>query len=590
MSAVLSTPFDHVIVGGGSAGAALAARLSAHPGLRVCLLEAGPDTPPGQVPDNVLDTYYSAYYDPSLFWPGLRVQFNATRAAGRPARPYEQARIMGGGSSVNAMIGMRGLPDDYEEWAALGLDGWGWDDVLPHFRRLENDLDHGGPLHGRDGPITIRRTPRAQWPAFCEAVARHLEGEGWAHHPDMNGAPANGLFEVPMTNTPQRRVSSAIGYLTAEVRRRPNLHIVGQAFVERVLFQGRQAEGVSVLIGGQRHTVRAREVTVCAGALQSPALLQRSGVGPAALLQSLGVAVVADRPGVGANLQDHPPISVACHLQPQGRQRPALRTAANLGLRYDSGVPGCAGSDMYVSVTNKASWHAVGHQLGALVICLYKPYSRGSVRIASAAPEAPPDVDFNMLADERDVARLSDAVRRAAAIYASPTLRTVTNEVFPSALSERIRRLNVLTPRNRWLAACGAPLLDGPAVLRRWLLRHVVNPGLTLPDLLASETVLQDWLKDRVTGFYHPVGTCRMGVAGDDQAVVDAQGRVHGVVGLRVADASIMPTIPRANTNLSTLMIAENLAQRMLQRDPAPSAAPLGGQPVNTSRPATPVA
>jgi len=313
--------------------------------------------------------------------------------------------------------------------------------------------------------------------------------------------------------------------------------------------------------------LRGRTIIIAAGALQSPAMLMRAGIGPARDLAALGIEVRADLPGVGANLQDHPAVSVACHLRPSARQRPALRPAPNLALRYDSKLEGCGPSDMYISVTNKTSWHPLGRRLGALVVCIYKPYSRGRVSIQSEAPNASPRVEFNLLSDRRDLKRLAAGVAFAAEIYRTPELRSAVDEVFPTSYSERVRSLNRLS-RGNWLrASLGALSLAGPAALRRYMLFNVISPGERIEALTAESARLENWIRQRATPFYHPVGTCRMGHADDPGTVVDPECRVRGVEGLRVIDASIMPTLTRANTNLTTIMIGEKMADRLAAFD-----------------------
>jgi 5-(hydroxymethyl)furfural/furfural oxidase len=469
---------------------------------------------------------------------------------------------MGGGSSINAMIALRGMPGDFDEWVEAGALGWSWSEVLPYFRKLEHDIDFDGPLHGKSGAIPVRRHRREQWPGFCKAVAAAAETRGWRFVADMNGQVEDGFCAVPMTNTAEQRVSTAMAYLGFETRARSNLIILTDTTVDGLVLEGQRVAGVTARRDGRTETYRGRRIILAAGSLHSPALLQRAGIGPAPALTKLGIPVVADRPGVGANLQDHPCVSIACHIRRNARQSKSLRPHANVALRTSSGRPDCAPSDLYVSVTNKSSWHPLGAALAALAVCVYKPYSRGAVMIESREAKEP-RIEFNLLCDGRDLTRLADGMILAHDFCNAPAVRAVVNDFFPSSYTERIRQLNRYSRRNWARAAAGLMLLEGPADFRRWLLRTVVSPGITMDQLFATRETLEQWIAAHAVPFYHPVGTCKMGAPADAMAVTDPQGRVYGIDGLHVIDASIMPTIPRANTNLTTIMIAEKLADRI---------------------------
>lgn len=563
---------DYLIVGGGSAGCALAHRLSARAANRVVLIEAGVDTPPDRVPDAIRDSYpMTVFFDPQYQWTQLRARLGAPPhnepAADRPPPGrYEQGRVMGGGSSVNAQLANRGLPSDYDEWQAMGADGWGWDGVLPYFRRLERDMDYAGPLHGRDGPLPVRRIFADAWPGFATAAAAAFAGAGHTRLADQNGEFADGYFPVAISNLYDRRVSSAIAYLDNATRARPNLTILAGRQVQHVVFEGRRAAGVRLALagGGAAELIRAGEVILSAGALHSPALLMRSGVGAAGHLAGHGIAVVADVPAVGANLGEHPTAGISAYLDAAARLPDTMRRHVHVGLRFSSGLDGCPAGDMYAIVVGKSAWHALGRRLGTLLVWVNRSYSRGSVRLASADWRDEPAVDFNLLSDRRDLDRLKDGWRRMATLLARPELAAVARDPFPSSYSERVRRVSRVTRANALKTGAVAGLMDASAGLRRTLIRRVLTAGDELATLLGDELALEDYLRRTVTGTWHASCTVRMGAADDPTAAADPQGRVKGVAGLRVVDASLMPATPSANTNVPTIMIAEKIADAIL--------------------------
>jgi 5-(hydroxymethyl)furfural/furfural oxidase len=557
--------FDYLIVGGGSAGCVLANRLSADPGLRVALVEAGADTPPGAVPAEILDSYpMPLFWGERYIWPEL----TARATPGAAPRVYEQGRVMGGGSSINVQAANRGLPRDYDGWAEGGAQGWGWDAVLPYFRKLERDLDFpDSPLHGNQGPIPIRRIMPDNWPRFCHAFAAGLREDGLPYLDDQNAEFGDGLFPAAFSNIDDRRVSTAAGYLDAATRARPNLRIHAGMRVERILMDQGAASGVSAIdASGNRVRLQAREVIVSAGALQSPALLQRAGIGDARLLRELGVPVLADRPGVGRNLQDHPALTFCHFLAPEFRMPLARRRASMTAARFSSRLDGCEPGDMYMSSATRAAWHALGNRLGLFFLWCNRPYSRGQVHIASLDPMAAPQVDLNLLSDERDLQRMAIGVRRLAQVLQRTSLHRHPGDFFPAAFTPRIKALSRVSPANALLTRLLGIGLDTPAPLRRWIIERFVTGGQRMAALLADEDALHAFIRRSVFGVWHASGTCRMGPPQDRQAVTDTEGRVHGVAGLRVVDASLMPSLPSANTNIPTIMMAEKIADAILSR------------------------
>lgn len=561
---------DYLILGGGSAGCVLAARLSEDPNVDVVLVEAGRNISAGKLPDNIRARYPGrAYIDEANIWPDLKAFIGAPggNTSPRTARRYEQGRVLGGGSAVNAMVANRGAPGDYDEWGEEGAKGWSWESVLPYFRKLESDMDFSNEFHGNTGPIPIRRIKDAKMSPFVRGVIDTLKAKGNRLLPDQNGEWKDGVYVGAIAVSDKgERVPTSVAYLTDEVRARKNLRIITDRFADRLLLDGTKVLGASLSDAGNpsnTETIRANETIVSCGAIHTPALLMRSGIGPAGHLKKLGISVVADKPGVGANLMEHPSTAVSTYLPPRSRLHDLDEHHDHAIYRFSSGIGGAPEGDMHAAMIARSGWHSVGQRVGTLFIWVNKAYSRGSVQLKSPNSRDEPLVDFRMLSDSRDLERLKHGFRVGAGILKDPHMNGQRGTVFPTSYSPRVAKLGGPGFLNQMQRGLFGAMLDHSYALRPWLIHSVVTLGIKIDDLLNDDKALTDFVGSAVGGVWHASGTCKMGAETDSQAVTDGEGLVYGIGGLRVCDASLMPTIPRANTNTPVIMMAERIADQI---------------------------
>ncbi|MGW4518208.1 GMC family oxidoreductase [Streptomyces sp. NPDC004393] len=491
--------FDYVVVGAGSAGCVLAARLSEDPQNRVLLLEAGPADGPDTM---AVPPAWLTLIGSEVDWGDTTVP---QPAADGVARPYPRGKVLGGTSSINAMAFIRGHRTNYDEWAAVGADGWSYQDLLPFFKRTETTKGRDPAYRGTDGPM--RAAPVSDANPLAHAYLQAAERLGYHHSDDLNGADQDGTCWWDLTIVDGTRQSAADGYLRPALNR-PNLTVLTDALVHRLIVADDRCAGVEYSVGDEVRQVHPqRETILSAGSIGSAQLLLLSGIGPADHLHAVGVDVVADLPGVGANLQDHPWAGVtyaAARPVPPARNNHADLIAA---VRSN---PDLAAPDIQL-IFSDVPYHpptmpgpASGY---TILFAALRPHSRGSIRLAGPDHTTAPLIDPNLLDDDRDLVTMLTALAMARELGDSPALAEWRDE----------------------------EALPGPDV-------H-------------DERELREYLRHATGPYWHSVGTCRIGT--DPAAVVDLQLRVHGIHGLRVVDASVMPSIPGANTNATVLAIAE---------------------------------
>ena len=497
--------YTHIVVGAGSAGAALATRLSEDPERSVLLLEAGPDYPDLETMPVDLKFGWGTGAD-FVVEDEHNWKYTAKSTAQGTTMDVPRGKVTGGTSAINGQVFLRAIPEDFEHWVSMGNDEWSYEQVLPYYRKLETDTDFSDDFHGTEGPIIVRRHPLDELQPDQAAFYNACVAAGYAENPDHNHPDATGVGPYPLNNPEGIRWSTAIGFLSM-ARHRINLTIRPNCTTLRVLFDDIRATGVEVESGGERFVVNGDEIILSAGPIGSPHLLMLSGIGPADQLAKHGISLVKNVPGVGQNLRDHPTVHVSWRAQPDVPPPPQEVGPQKVALRYTA-----PGSDIKNDMIKVMRFRKIDRLL-VMSVGLYLALGKGELKLQSPDPDVQPSLDYNYLQEPEDRRRLREGVRLC--------LELVDMKEFEGVVGERI------------------------------------NPD---DAALASDNALDEWLMRSVSTMHHISCTAKMGPDSDPMAVVDQHGRVKGVQSLRVVDGSIMPDCTRANTNVPIMMMAERIA------------------------------